>query len=294
MTKLKENFIKYILFFLSFLSLFFLLGIVVVLFKEGLPLFKYVSLKDFLFGKEWYPTYEPPSFGALPLILGSLWVTLGALILAIPLGLGASIYLAEIAGRGIKEIIKPIIELLAGIPSVVYGFFGVVILAPFIQKIFDLPVGLCALTASIILGIMAIPTITSIADDAISSVPNNYKEASLALGATKLETIFKVVLPASSGGVITAIILGISRAIGETMTVLMVAGGAAIIPHSFLEPVRPLTATIAAEMGEAVLGGIHYNALFSLGIVLFVITLFFNILSDFLYERFKKRVRWKN
>jgi len=291
MTKLKENFIKYILFFLSFLSLFFLLGIVVVLFKEGLPLFKYVSLKDFLFGKEWYPTYEPPSFGALPLILGSLWVTLGALILAIPLGLGASIYLAEIAGRGIKEIIKPIIELLAGIPSVVYGFFGVVILAPFIQKIFDLPVGLCALTASIILGIMAIPTITSIADDAISSVPNDYKEASLALGATKLETIFKVVLPASSGGVITAIILGISRAIGETMTVLMVAGGAAIIPHSFLEPVRPLTATIAAEMGEAVLGGIHYNALFSLGIVLFVITLFFNILSDFLYERFKKRVR---
>ncbi len=291
MTKLKENFIKYILFFLSFLSLFFLLGIVVVLFKEGLPLFKYVSLKDFLFGKEWYPTYEPPSFGALPLILSSLWVTLGALILAIPLGLGASIYLAEIAGRGIKEIIKPIIELLAGIPSVVYGFFGVVILAPFIQKIFDLPVGLCALTASIILGIMAIPTITSIADDAISSVPNDYKEASLALGATKLETIFKVVLPASSGGVITAIILGISRAIGETMTVLMVAGGAAIIPHSFLEPVRPLTATIAAEMGEAVLGGIHYNALFSLGIVLFVITLFFNILSDFLYERFKKRVR---
>jgi len=138
---------------------------------------------------------------------------------------------------------------------------------------------------------MAIPTITSIADDAISSVPNNYKEASLALGATKLETIFKVVLPASSGGIITAIILGISRAIGETMTVLMVAGGAAIIPHSFLEPVRPLTATIAAEMGEAVLGGIHYNALFSLGIVLFVITLFFNILSDFLYERFKKRVR---
>ncbi|HOV21083.1 MAG TPA: phosphate ABC transporter permease subunit PstC [bacterium] len=291
MTKLKENFIKYILFFLSFLSLFFLLGIVVVLFKEGLPLFKYVSLKDFLFGKEWYPTYEPPSFGALPLILGSLWVTLGALILAIPLGIGASIYLSEIAGRTTKEIIKPIIELLAGIPSVVYGFFGVVILAPFIQKIFDLPVGLCALTASIILGIMAIPTITSIADDAISSVPNNYKEASLALGATKLETIFKVVLPASSGGIITAIILGISRAIGETMTVLMVAGGAAIIPHSFLEPVRPLTATIAAEMGEAVLGGIHYNALFSLGIVLFVITLFFNILSDFLYERFKKRVR---
>ncbi len=291
MIKFKEKLIKYILFFLSFLSLFFLLGIVVVLFKEGVPLFKYVSLKDFLFGKEWYPTYEPPSFGALPLILGSLWVTLGALVLAIPLGVGASIYLSEIASSSVKKTTKPIIELLAGIPSVVYGFFGIVILAPFIQKIFDLPVGLCALTASIILGIMAIPTITTIADDAISSVPMEYKEASFALGATKLETIFKVVLPASSGGVITAIILGISRAIGETMTVLMVAGGAAIIPHSFLQPVRPLTATIAAEMGEAVLGGVHYNALFSLGIVLFVITLFFNILSDFLYERFKKRVR---
>lgn len=287
----KEKLIKQFFFLFSLLSIVFLSGIVIVLFIEGLPIFKIVSLKDFLFGKLWYPTYDPPDFGILPLILGSLWVTFGALVIAVPLGLGGAIYISEVAHPKIKEIIKPIIELLAGIPSVVYGFFGIVIVAPFIQKLFDLPVGLNALTASILLGIMAIPTITSISEDAISSVPNSFKEASYALGANKWETITKVTLPAAAGGISTAIILGIGRTIGETMTVLMVAGGAAIIPRSFFDPVRTMTATIAAEMGETAVGSAHFHALFAIGIVLFIMTLSFNIIADILAQKFKEKLR---
>lgn len=287
----KEKLIKQFFFLFSLLSIVFLSGIVIVLFIEGLPIFKIVSLKDFLFGKLWYPTYDPPDFGILPLILGSLWVTFGALVIAVPLGLGGAIYISEVAHPKIREIIKPIIELLAGIPSVVYGFFGIVIVAPFIQELFDLPVGLNAFTASILLGIMAIPTITSISEDAISSVPNSFKEASYALGANKWETITKVTLPAAAGGISTAIILGIGRTIGETMTVLMVAGGAAIIPRSFFDPVRTMTATIAAEMGETAVGSTHFHALFAIGIILFIMTLSFNIIADILAQKFKEKLR---
>ena len=290
MRKAKENLIKGFFCLFASLSIFFLLGIVMVLFKEGLPIFKVTSLKEFLFGKFWYPTYEPPEFGILPLILGSFLVTFGALVISVPLGVAGAIYISEVASPKIKEFIKPVIELLAGIPSVVYGFFGMVIVAPQVAKIFNLAVGLNAFTASLILGIMAIPTITSISEDAISAVPKRFKEASYALGANKWETIIKVTLPAAGGGVTTAIILGIARVIGETMTVLMVAGGAAVIPHSFFEPVRTMTATIAAEMGEAVAGSTHFYALFAIAIVLFVITLSFNILADILSQRFRKRL----
>jgi len=260
------------------------------LFKEGLPIFKDTSLGEFLFGKFWYPTYEPPDFGILPLLLGSLWVTLGALIIAVPLGVAGALYISEAASPKIKEFIKPVIELLAGIPSVVYGFFGMVVVAPLVAKIFNLPVGLNAFTASMLLGIMAIPTITSISEDAISAVPESFKEASYALGANKWETTAKVTLPAAVGGISTAIILGMARVIGETMTVLMVAGGAVVIPHSFFEPVRTMTATIAAEMGETVAGSAHFHALFAIAIVLFVITLSFNIIADLLAQRFRRRL----
>jgi len=184
-----------------------------------------------------------------------------------------------------------VIELLAGIPSVVYGFFGMVVVAPLVERIFALPVGLNAFTASILLGVMAIPTITSVSEDALSSVPHSFKEASYALGANKWETIVKVTVPAAGGGITTAIILGMGRAIGETMTVLMVAGGATVIPRSFFQPVRTMTATIAAEMGETVVGSNHYHALFAIAIVLFITTLVFNIFADFLAQRFRRRLR---
>lgn len=286
----RENLIKGIFFLFSLFSIVFLLGIVIVLFKEGLPIFRVSPLGQFLFGRFWYPTYEPPSFGILPLLLGSLWVTLGALIVAVPLGVSSAIYISEVARPRIKVLVKTVIELLVGIPSVVYGFFGMVIVAPWVQRVFNIPVGLNAFTASLLLGIMAIPTITSISEDVISSVPKSFKEASYALGANRWETIIRVTVPAAAGGISTAIILGMGRAIGETMTVLMVAGGAAVIPRSLFEPVRTMTATIAAEMGETVVGSEHYHALFAIALVLFVITLSFNIIADLLTQRFRRKL----
>ena len=242
---------------------------------------KNISVSGFLGGKEWYPTIQPAvQMGVLPLILGTLWVSFGAILIALPLGLAASVYMAEIADKKMRNALKPIIELLAGIPSVVYGFFGLVVLVPLIQKTFGLPVGETALAGSIILGIMALPTIISVSDDAMRTTPRAMKEASLALGATKWQTIYKVVIPYSISGISTAAILGIGRAIGETMAVLMVTGNASVIPRTFLEPVRTIPATIAAELGEAPQGGIHYEALFALGCILFLMTLIINVSVD--------------
>ena len=280
-----------ILFLVALSSLLFLIGIIVVLFVEGLPTFHEVSISQFLFGNRWYPTSEPPRLGILPLILGSLWVTAGALIFAIPLGLFSAIFLAELCPKKLREILKPVIEMLAGIPSVVYGFFGMVVLSPLLKDLLSLPTGLTAFTASIILGIMAIPSIVSVAEDAISSVPKSYREASFAVGATHWETIRKVIIPASYSGLGAAVILGAGRIIGETMTVLMVAGGAAVIPTSFFQPVRTMTATIAAEMGEAPVGSLHYHSLFAIAIILFLITFLLNILVDRLAQKYRTQVR---
>lgn len=250
-----------------------------------LPIAK-ISVKEFVTGKEWYPTTEPaPQFGVLPLILGTLWVSLGAILIALPLGLAVSIFLAEVASQRLRNILKPVIELLAGIPSVIYGFFGLVIIVPMIQNFFNLPVGETALAGSIILGIMALPTIITVSEDALRTTPLSLKEASLALGATKWQTITKVVIPYAKSGVTAAAILGIGRAVGETMAVLMVTGNAAVIPNSFLQPVRTIPATIAAELGEAPFGGLHFKALFTLGIILFIITLIINISVEFIKTR---------
>jgi phosphate transport system permease protein len=247
-----------------------------------------VKLVEFLNGREWLPTAQPTAqLGVKPLILGTLWVSFGAIMLALPLGLAAAIYLSEIADERVRKILKPVIELLAGIPSVVYGFFGLVIIVPLIQKLFDLPVGETALAGSIILGIMALPTIITISEDAMRNTPRAMKEASLALGASKWQTIFRVVVPYSASGITAGAILGIGRAIGETMAVLMVTGNAAVIPHSILEPVRTIPATIAAELGEAPNGGLHYKALFALGCILFIITLFINLTVEFISNRKK-------
>ena len=284
----KEKFIKYILFLFALVSILVLALIVFFLFREGLPIFKIVSMGNFLFGLEWYPTADPPLFGIFPLIVGSLIVTLIATVIAVPLGVLSAIYIAEIAPGAIKEILKSIIELLAGLPSVVLGFFGMVVVAPWLQSTFDLPTGLNIMNASTILAIMAIPTISSISEDALYAVSREFKEASYALGATKFETITRVIIPSALSGISTAVILGMSRAIGETMVVLMVAGGAAAIPESLFDSVRPMPASIAAEMGEAPFRSAHYQALFATGIVLFVLTLIFNLIADYVSEKYRQ------
>lgn len=251
-----------------------------------------VSVSQFISQKEWFPTAQPAAqLGVLPLILGTLWVSLGAILIALPLGLSTSIYMAEIASPKVRNILKPLVELLAGIPSVVYGFFGLVIIVPGIQKLFDLPVGETALAGSIVLGIMALPTIITISEDALRTTPRAMKEASLALGANKWQTIARVVIPYSGSGITAAAILGIGRAIGETMAVLMVTGNAAVIPHSFLEPVRTIPATIAAELGEAPQGGLHYKALFALGCILFIITMAINLIVGYISSKKKYNAR---
>jgi phosphate transport system permease protein len=283
----KEAFYKRFFTVLAFASFVFLLGIVFVLFSESLPFFSRVSPLKFLFGRDWYPTYDPPDFGILPLILASAWVTAGALLVAVPLGIGSALYINELASHGQKAVLKPLVEILASIPSIIYGFFGMAVLAPLLQKLLHIPIGLCALTASIVLGIMATPTICSITEDALSYVPQPFREASFAVGATRWQTLTQVVIPAAGSGISTAVILGISRVVGETMTVLMVAGGAAVMPSSWFDPVRPMTAAIAAEMGEAPMGGLHYRALFSIALILFLITFVFNIAAELISRRFR-------
>lgn len=284
----KETIIRQLFLLFSLISLFLLGLIVVFLFREGMPIFREVSVTGFLFGREWYPTYSPPSYGIAPLIVGSIIVTVFSLLLAVPFGVLSAVYISELAPPLAKEILKSAIELLAGLPSVVLGFFGMVILAPWMQETFDLPTGLNIVSASLILAIMAIPTISSIAEDALYAVPMEFKEASYALGATKYETIIKVVIPAALSGISTAVILGMARAIGETMVVLMVAGGAAAFPESIFDSVRPMPASIAAEMGEAPFRSGHYHALFATGIVIFFMTLIFNLVADYISERFKE------
>ena len=244
---------------------------------------------NFLFGKAWYPTSEPaPQLGILSLIIGSLVVTIGAILVALPLGLAGAIYLSEVAHPTIRAALKPAIEILAGIPSVVFGFFGLVVLVPFIQQTFNLAVGETALAGIIMLAIMSLPTVISVSEDALNAVPQSYREASLALGATRWQTIVQIVVPAGLSGVTAAAMLGVGRAVGETMTVLMVTGNAAQIPHSLLVPVRTLTATIAAELGEAPQGGLHYQALFAIGIALFVITFLINVIADVVNARYRR------
>ena len=236
------------------------------------------NIPDFIMGKQWFPTAEPAvQLGVLPLICGTLLVSLFAILFALPIGLGTAIYIAEIADERLRKILKPVIELLAGIPSVVYGFFGLIIIVPMIHDVFNLPVGETALAGSIVLAMMALPTIITVSEDAIRNTPRSMKEASLALGANHWQTIRRVIIPYSMSGISAAAILGIGRAIGETMAVLMVTGNAAVMPHSLLQPVRTIPATIAAELGEAPSGGVHYKALFALGCILFLLTMAINI-----------------
>ena len=269
------------------LIIVFIMLIFAFLLKNSLPLFKIYPLKAFLIGRDWYPISAPARFGLVPLLAGSLMVTLGSVIIAVPLGVAAAIYLAEVARPSIREAIKPVVEMLAAIPSVVLGFIGLLVLAPYIKNLLDLPTGLTAMTGSIMLAFMALPTIISISEDAVSSVPRDYREASLALGATRWQTISRIMIPVALSGITAAVMLGIGRVIGETMTVLMVTGNAALIPHSITQPVRTMTATIAAEMGETVQYSEHYYALFSIGAMLFVLTFAVNFTAEIVLHRFR-------
>ena len=286
--QLKDKWVQRVFFCIASTSIAIMFLISLFLFMEGLPIFEKVSVSGFVFGKLWYPTYDPPDFGIFPLIIGSLSVTAVSAVMSIPLGVLTAIYLAEIASAKVREVVKPIVELLAALPSVVIGFFGMVVVAPFLQNLLDIPTGLNLFNAALMLAFMSIPTICSISEDAIFSVPAALKEASLALGATQWETIVRVILPAAISGIGTAIILGMSRAIGETMVVLMVAGGAGMIPGSIFDSVRPMPASIAAEMAEAPFRGDHYYALFATAIVLFLFTFVFNLIADHIAQRYRQ------
>ncbi len=259
------------------------------LLREGLPALMEVPLST-LFSVRWYPIES--YFGILPLITGSIIVTIGAALIAVPFGIGTAVFISEIAPRWLREIIKPLVELLGGLPSVVLGFLGILVLSPFLRRFFDLPTGLTAFTGSVLLGGIAVPTVVSIAEDALDSVPRSYREGAWALGATRWQTIWRVTLPAARSGVLTAIMLGIGRAIGETMAVMMVTGNApvlALTPGSLFSPARTMTATIAAEMGEVANASVHYHVLFFIGMVLFIISLIVNIAASSVVFRSKKR-----
>ncbi|MFN8594699.1 MAG: phosphate ABC transporter permease subunit PstC [Anaerolineae bacterium] len=271
------------------MAIAFVVLIFVFLLREGLPAFTEVPLGDLL-STRWYPIES--HFGLLPLILGSLVVTIGAAIIAVPTGVLSAIFIAEIAPRWLREILKPMIEVVAGIPSVVLGFIGMIALSPLVREVFNAPTGLTAFTGSMVLAYMSLPTLISVAEDALDAVPKSYRDAALALGATKWQTIWMVTLKAARTGILTAIMLGIGRAIGETMAVMMVTGNAARMPlslDSFFMPARTMTATVAAEMGEVARNSTHFHVLFAIGIVLFVITFIVNVIASIAIFRQARR-----
>jgi phosphate transport system permease protein len=285
--KFKNFLIARFIFLNGILSIIILGLILAFLVYNSLRFLSTYPILDFLTGTKWSPTMEPPSFGIVPLLYGSAIIAFGAILIAVPLGLGAAIYIGELAPRSIREILKPIIEILATIPSVVIGFIGIMVLAPFIRDLFELSTGLTALAGSIMLAFMALPTIISISEDAINAVPNKFRSASLALGATKWECTYKTVVPVAKSGMFASVMLGLGRIVGETMTVLMITGNSPRIAFSWLQPARTITATIASEMGQTVRGGMHYSALFAIGLVLFVIT----FLINFIAEGFTRRIK---
>jgi phosphate transport system permease protein len=288
-TAFRERFVHGIFFFNGILAVLVLLGIFILLVTTSVPAFREVDLKDFFFGTTWNPVaYGEPNYGIIPMLVSTLMVTIGSLTIAIPVGIGTAAYLSDVASPRVREIAKPIVEMLAAIPSVVSGFLGIVLVGPFLAKVFNLYSGLNALNGSILLAVMALPTIISISEDALNSVPSSYDQASLALGASKWQTVIRVKIPAAISGIIAACMLGMGRAIGETMTVLMATGCAPAMPSGFLGPVRTLTASIAIELGEVAYNTTHYYALFALGLVLFMITFVINMISDIILHKYEK------
>ena len=287
--RLGEKFIEGWIFLAGILTIVILLGIIALLLKEGLPIFLDTPPWEFFFGTKWYPVSEPPTFGIMPFFVATLWVTLVATAVSVPVGVACAACLAEVAPAKVRETVKPIIEILAGIPSVVMGFIGLMLLSPLVQSAFNLNTGLSGLAAGIMLSLMSLPIIISVSEDALRAVPDDFRQAAYALGSTRWETIRHVSIPGAISGIAAAIMLGVGRAIGETMTVLMVAGGALAVPVSPTEPMMPMTAAIASGIGNAVRGGLQYQALFAIGLILFVITLSVNLIADRVLERQQRK-----
>ncbi|MGA2172908.1 MAG: phosphate ABC transporter permease subunit PstC [Sedimentisphaerales bacterium] len=272
----------------GFAVILFVVSIFLFLLKDSLSLFGAHSIHDFLFGRSWLPISEPPKFGVVPLFLGSLYVTIGAIVICVPLGVGSAMFIAEVAPSYLKHVLKSLVEILAAIPSVVLGFIGIVWLGPFLRNLLHLSTGMCGLTGSLLLAFMALPTVISISEDALIGVPKAFKEAAFGLGATRWQALWRIVLPSASSGIIAAVMLGIGRVIGETMVVMMVTGNSPVMPKTLLQPLRTLTATIAGEMGETVAGSEHYFALFAVGLILFIITFIINFIADICLRKARK------
>jgi phosphate transport system permease protein len=287
---IKEAAIKAFFFTCGILAVFVLVGIFLTLLATAVPAFREIRLSEFLGNTHWDPTSpEKAEYGLLSMIVSTLLVTVGALLLAVPIGIGVAAYLSDVAHWRVREFLKPIVEILAGIPSVVVGFLGMVLFGPFLAKVFHTGNGLNALNGSILLAIMALPTIISISEDSLNAVPRTYAEASLALGASRWQTLFRVKLPAALSGIVAATMLGMGRAIGETMTVLMATGNARSFPHGLLDSVRTMTANIAIELGEVPYYTTHYYALFAIGLVLFIMTFGVNLVADVFLRKYQER-----
>jgi phosphate transport system permease protein len=287
---LTEKALEFLIRLCGISSILFVFGIFFFVLREGVGLlFADFSLTKFLFTTEWYPTSQSNvRYGVLALIAGTASVTITAMLIAVPFGLGAAVFVSEFCGNRVKETLKVVIELLAAIPSVVWGFIGISVMNPVIQSVFHVPVGLNVLNGALLLALMSVPIMVSIGEDALKAVPDSYREAAVALGATRWQLIYRVLLPAAKNGLLAAVLLGIGRAVGETMAVLMATGHAVNIPHSPFDPVRTLTATIAAELGEASVGSAHYQVLFLIGILLFTITFAVNLTADMVVKGVRK------
>lgn len=284
--RLKERLIEGFFFLNGIIVVVILGGIFFLLLKNSIPAFHDVTIKDFLTTTRWNPdAYGQPSYGIVSMFVSTMMVTIGSLIVAVPLGIGTAAYLSDVASPRVREIAKPFVEILAGIPSVVIGFLGIVLVGPVISRLTGTYNGLNALNGSILLAVMALPTIISLSEDALNSVPRSYEEASLALGANKWQTVVRVKIPAAASGILAACMLGMGRAIGETMTVLMATGNAPAFPTSFLGPVKTMTSTIAIELGEVAYFTTHFYMLFAVGLVLFIITFIINLISDIIFHK---------
>ena len=291
-SQLKEGSIKAFFFANAAASVIILGGIFVLLLTTAVPAFKEIRLKEFLGSTNWDPTsMERAEYGILSMIVSTLYVTAGALLIAIPVGIGVAAYLSDVASPRVREIVKPVVEILAGIPSVVIGFMGIVLFGPFLARLLGLGNGLIGLNGSLLLAIMSLPTIISISEDSLNAVPRAYGEASLALGASRWQTLVRVRIPAALSGIVAAIMLGMGRAIGETMTVLMVTGNARAFPHGLLSPMRTMTSNIAIELGEIPYFTTHYYALFAIGFILFLMTFAVNVVADIFLNKYQRRER---
>lgn len=291
-SKLKEKIIEWAFFVNGLIVIIILAGIFLLLMKNALPGLKEVGLVHFLTTGYWNPdAYDKPTYGALAMLVSTGMVTLGSLLISVPLGIGTAAYLSDVASPKVREIAKPIVEILAGIPSVVLGFLGIVILGPFIAKVTGQYNGLNAINGSILLAVMALPTIISLSEDALNSVPRSYEEASLALGANKWQTVTQVKVPAAASGIIAACMLGMGRAIGETMTVLMATGNAAQFPTGLFSSVKTMTSTVAIELGEVAYYTTHFYMLFAVGLILFIITFIINLISDIVFNKHMRMLK---